>query len=172
MRAVVWILMLITSAFGNLDLANAAPITFEADGVTWTVVEGGRNAPLSSIHMLPGFAKACPTHTVKLVPSDGEGSPMTAEQQSRRDKRWRIVCVRDEHDLAPITFEADGVTWTVVEGGRGVPLSTLHMPAGAARACPSHRVKLILTSPDEGPPMTAEQKFRGDARWRVVCVRD
>jgi hypothetical protein len=72
---------------------------------------------------------------------------------------------------APITFEADGVTWTIVEGGNGAPLSALHMTPGTAKACPSHTIKLVAVSPTDGPPMTAEQKFRGDARWRIVCVR-
>jgi hypothetical protein len=74
-------------------------------------------------------------------------------------------------DAAPITFEADGVTWTVVEGGNGAPMTALHIPPGTAKKCPSHTVKLVAVSPNEGPAMTAEQKSRGDARWRMVCVR-
>lgn len=73
---------------------------------------------------------------------------------------------------APLTFEGDGVTWTVVDGGDGAPLNALHMRPGAANACPSHRVRLVPVDPaTEGPPLTAGEKQWGDKRWRIVCVR-
>jgi hypothetical protein len=74
-------------------------------------------------------------------------------------------------NAAPTTFEADGVTWTIVDGGNGAPFTALHMPPGAAKICPTHTIKLEAVDSAEGPAMTAEQKSRGDARWRIVCVR-
>lgn len=68
------------------------------------------------------------------------------------------------------TFKDEqGLVWTVTTPGIAPP-SKLHMSADAARACPSLKIKLEA-SKKGGPPMTAEQKFRGDKRWHVVCVR-
>ena len=74
-----------------------------------------------------------------------------------------------------VTFDADGVTWTVVGGGDGAPVSALHMSAGAAQACPTHTVKfdsVKTTTGGRAMRMTKDQKFRGDHRWHIVCVRD
>lgn len=67
------------------------------------------------------------------------------------------------------TFKDDaGIVWTVTTPGIAPP-SKLHMSADAAKACPSLRIKL---EPSKlGPKMTAEQKFRGDKRWHIVCDR-
>lgn len=65
------------------------------------------------------------------------------------------------------TFEFEGAIWTVVEGPPAA-ISAVHMAAGAAKACPSLKVRLEASK--AGPPMTAEQKFRGDKRWHVVCA--
>lgn len=64
----------------------------------------------------------------------------------------------------PVTFEADGVRWTIIDGGSGAPISAVHMPPGFASLCPSHTVRLVHATADEGPPMTQEQTFRADER--------
>jgi len=68
--------------------------------------------------------------------------------------------------------DADGVEWTVT-GGDGASVSAWHATPGAAAMCPSHHVNFEEPkNPVTTIPMTKEQKFRGDHRWHIVCVRD
>lgn len=66
------------------------------------------------------------------------------------------------------TFEFEGKVWTIVDGPPSA-VSAVHMTPGAEQACPSRRVKLETS--DGGPEQTAAQRFRGDQRWHVLCVR-
>lgn len=65
------------------------------------------------------------------------------------------------------TFTFEGATWTIVEGPASA-VSAVHMFAGSAKACPSLKVKLEVST--KGPAQTAAQKARGDQRWHVVCI--
>lgn len=71
----------------------------------------------------------------------------------------------------PRTFTFENETWVIAtEGGPGV--SANHMTPGFGKVCPKRVLKLEARSPTTGGrkmAMTAEQRFRGDARWHVVC---
>ena len=72
------------------------------------------------------------------------------------------------------SFSFEGDTWTIVEGGGNAPISRLNMTPGSSKACPSLTIKLEADKPTAGGAkmaMTAAQKFRGDDRWHIVCVR-
>jgi hypothetical protein len=72
---------------------------------------------------------------------------------------------------ADVTFEFEGQTWTAI--GAKSPVSANHMFPGAAKACPSLKVKFEKVRPaaNNGGKMTRDQRNRGDERWHVVCVR-
>ncbi|MBI2610848.1 hypothetical protein HYW60_02855 [Candidatus Kaiserbacteria bacterium] len=76
-------------------------------------------------------------------------------------------------ELAPNTFkDGAGNVWTIVSGGNGAPPSALNMAPDADKACPSRKVKLEpVKGKTNAPAFTADQKFRGDKRWHIACVR-
>jgi hypothetical protein len=69
------------------------------------------------------------------------------------------------------TFIFEGEVWTIV--GIDRPMYNNRMTPGAAKFCPTRRVRMEEVEPDNsnGGPMTKEQKERGDKRYRIICVR-
>jgi hypothetical protein len=69
----------------------------------------------------------------------------------------------------PNTFKDDhGIEWTV--SGNPAGFSLLHMDPSASAACPQHRIKWVQVDPTKvGPPMTRQQKARGDQRGHLEC---
>ena len=96
------------AALAVVSLATAAfaqPVTFDFEGDTWTITNSGNGAPVSGIHMTPGFKHFCPQLQIKLDATH-KGPGLTKEQKFRGDTQWHVVCDRTAPPAAAASAQA------------------------------------------------------------------
>ena len=74
----------------------------------------------------------------------------------------------------PCVFPFENDTWLLTHGGRGTPMTAVHMTPGFGAFCPQHAITLEPAKPTAGGrkyAMTPDEKFRGDVRFHVMCDR-
>lgn len=120
---------------------------FNFEGDTWVVLNPPNGAPVTGIHLEPGFGLLCPSLTLRvdkqLVASVKNGGAMTARQLNRGDVRWHPNCVRN---LPRVTSDAPQV----------------QAPASAQAAAPTQQHDGRLERPYANPNRPIQARYEGE----------
>jgi hypothetical protein len=68
-------------------------VTFEFEGARWTITNSADGAPVTAIHMTPGFGQVCPQHAIRIEKTT-RGPGLTKDQAFRGDHQWHVMCDR------------------------------------------------------------------------------